>query len=78
MVASIALECGGKALVCGSRPWRGRRQARFVYIFVISNSPVLGERKPAYGTNRTTGHVRSSVDIGGKADMVLTARFGRD
>jgi hypothetical protein len=30
MAASIALECGGKALVCGSRPWRGRRQARFV------------------------------------------------
>jgi len=23
MVASIALVCGGKALVCGSRPWRG-------------------------------------------------------
>jgi hypothetical protein len=30
MAASIALGCGGKALVCGSRPWRGRRQARFV------------------------------------------------
>src|SRR5260370_36809213 len=30
MAASIALGCGGKALVCGSRPWRGSRQARFV------------------------------------------------
>src|SRR6202047_4602673 len=30
MEASLALVCGGKALVCGSRPWRGRRQARFV------------------------------------------------
>jgi hypothetical protein len=28
--ASIALGSGGKALVCGSQPWRGRRQARFV------------------------------------------------
>ena len=30
MAASIALGRGGKALVCRSRPWRGRRQARFV------------------------------------------------
>ena len=30
MAASIALGCGGKVLVFGLRPWRGKRQAKFV------------------------------------------------
>ena len=67
MAASIALGCGGKALVCGSRPWRGRRQAGFVtvYIFVISNSSVLGEEKPAYGPKRRSRNVCSQAAVGG-------------
>jgi hypothetical protein len=31
----------------------------------------------AYGTKRTTSDVRSSVAIGGKADMTRKVRFGR-
>jgi hypothetical protein len=32
----------------------------------------------ASGTNRTSSDVRSSVAIGGKADVARTAQFGRE
>jgi hypothetical protein len=32
----------------------------------------------AFGTNRTTGHVRFPVAIGGKPDMARIALFGRE
>jgi hypothetical protein len=41
MAASIALGCGGKTLVCGARPWRGRRQARFVNPFIFLSLAIL-------------------------------------
>jgi hypothetical protein len=31
-----------------------------------------------FGTNRTSGDVRSSVANGGKPDMARTAQFGRE
>jgi hypothetical protein len=33
---------------------------------------------PGVGTNRTTSDVRSSVAIGGIADVARTRQFGRD
>ena len=39
----------------------------------------LANSEPStHGTNRTSSDVRSSVAIGGKADMARTAQFGRD
>ena len=54
MAASIALGCGVKALVCGSRPWRGRQQAKLVTRLHFCHQQFLSERrKPVYGTLET-------------------------
>ena len=55
MAASIALGCGGKVLVFGLRPWRGKRQAKFVtrFIFIMQRFFCSRRRKPSYGTFAT-------------------------
>jgi hypothetical protein len=48
MAASIALGCGGKVLVFGLRPWRGKRQAKFVTRLIFVMQRFFCSRKPSW------------------------------